>query len=70
MGEDAGDESDKVIHYFCGKPYMPEKEEVYLVSNGMMLMSYFKAGKLQDHFRMITIVVELWETISKDKCQW
>ena len=45
MGEEAGDDTDKGTHHFCGKPYEPEKE-VYLVSNGMILMSYFKAGKL------------------------
>lgn len=46
MGEEAGDDTDKGTHHFCGKPYKPEKEEVYLVSNGMILMSYSKAGKL------------------------
>lgn len=45
MGEAAGDDTDKGTHHFCGKPYVPEREEVYPVSKGMILMSYCKAGK-------------------------
>lgn len=30
VGEEAGADTDKGIHYFCGKPYMPEKEEKFI----------------------------------------
>lgn len=69
MGEEREEDTDKGIRRFCRRPYMPQKEEVYLVSKGTTLKSCFKADKLQDHnfFRSITMVAELQKELVEER---